>query len=166
MKKIATLFLVSMLLSPACLFGQTKKETTVKLEWHEQSFIHFYSPGYAVFVSKPDFLNIDNELLIGLFDEFAEKNDSIDLTDPFPYFKAEQKNLLWEKLMECASEGHMLILPTDSKKKLKNVVIIDEKRVDGISSIWECRDPRTNQLIFSRNPVNLGNTSSLNDTTP
>jgi hypothetical protein len=44
----------------------------------------------------------------------------------------------------------MLIIPHDSKKKLKNVLIVDDKTVQGSAgTIWECRDPRTSQLIFS-----------------
>ena len=148
MKKIATLFSVLTLFTSSPLFGQTRKETTVKLEWQEQSFIHFYAGKYSVYVSKPDFLNFENELLVGLFDEYADKNDSINLDDPFPGFKPEQKELLWNQLIRCAVEGRMLILPSDSKKKLKNVLIVDDKTLQA-SAVWECRDPKTNQVIFA-----------------
>ncbi len=165
MKKIATLLFVPMLFASGFVFAQIKTETTVKLEWHEQSFIHFYAPGYDVFVSKPEFMNFDNELLAGLFDEFADKNDSIDLTNPFPYFKTEQKNLLWKQLMTCTSEGNLLILPSDSKKKLKSVIIVRDTESAGMPGTWECRDPRTNQLIFAYNKTSIGSNSSANNTT-
>jgi hypothetical protein len=152
MKKIATLFSVLMLFTSSPLFSQTRKEATVKLEWQEQGFIHFYSSNYSVYVSKPDFLNFDNELLIGLFDEYSDKNDSINLDNPFPGFKTEQKDLLWGRLIHCAVTGKMLILSNDSKKKLKNVLIIDDRKVHGSGTeIWECRDPKTNQIIFAHN---------------
>jgi hypothetical protein len=118
MKKYATLFLVFMMFTSFSLFSQSPKETSVKLEWHEQGFVHFYSPGYSVYVSKPDFLNIQNELLVGLFDEYAQKEDSISLANPFSVFKSDQQSVLWDQLKACAAEGHMLILPVDSKKKL------------------------------------------------
>jgi hypothetical protein len=157
MKKYATLFLVVMLSTSSSLFGQTRKETTVKLEWQEQSFLHFYTGEYSVYISKPEFLDIQNELLVGLFDEFAQKEDSINLQNPFYAFKSEHQNILWSKLMECATEGHMLILPNDSKKKLKNVVIIDDKSVSGSAgTIWECRDPKANQAIFSHTITTIG----------
>ena len=108
-------------------------------------------------MSKPDFLNFQNDLLVGLFDEFAQKSDSINLRDPFSIFKIEHQNLLWSQLMECAADGNMLILPNDSKKKLKNVLIIDDTRFrDSAGSIWECRDPRTNQVIFAHNVAFFG----------
>ena len=152
MKKIATFFLVLMILTSSSLFSQTRKETTVKLEWQEQGFVHFYTAGYSVYVSKPDFLSFQNELLAGLFDEYADKNDSINLMDPFPIFKIEQRDLLWNQLMHCATEGQMLIIPNDSKKKLKNIIIIDDSSLrEKSGTIWECRDPRTNQIIFSHN---------------
>lgn len=156
MKKYATFFLVFMMFASASLFSQTRKETTVKLEWQEQSFVHFFTADYSVYVSKPDFLNFQNELLIGLFDEYADKNDSIDLKDPFPIFKPEHKDLLWNRLMHCAAEGQMLILPNDSRKKLKNVIIMDDtSHRERSGTIWECRDPRTNQVIFAHNvPLN------------
>lgn len=157
MKKSATFFLVLIMSASSSLFGQTRKETTVKLEWREQGFIHFYTNEYSVYVSKPDFLNFENELLVGLFEEFAQKNDSINLKDPFPIFKPEHQNLLWSQLMQCAKEGHMLILPADSKRKLKNVLIIDDTAVQGSAgTIWECRDPRTNQLIFAHSAASIG----------
>lgn len=150
MKKYATLFLVFMMFTSFSLFSQSPKETTVKLEWHEQGFVHFYSTDYDVYVSKPDFLNIRNELLVGLFDEYAQKEDSISLENPFSAFKYEQQDVLWAKLMECAADGHMLILPADSKKKLKNIVIIDGTRTYGKGmETWECRDPRNNRVIFA-----------------
>lgn len=152
MKKTATFFLVWLILTTSHLFSQTSRETTVKLEWEEQGFVHFYSENYAVFVSKPDFLSFQNELLAGLFDEYAEKSDSINLKDPFPIFKQEQKDLLWNQLMHCAADGQMLIFPNDSKRKLKTVLIIDDTRIPGGSgTIWECRDPKTNQVIFDHN---------------
>ncbi len=152
MKKITTFFLVLMMFTSSSLFSQTRKETTVKLEWQEQGFVHFYTAGYSVYVSKTDFLSFQNELLAGLFDEYADKNDSIDLTDPFPIFKIEQRDLLWNQLMHCAAEGRMLILPNDSKKKLKNVIIINDTSLrERAGTIWECRDPRTNRIIFSHN---------------
>lgn len=157
MKKYATLFSVLMISTSSFLFSQTRKETTVKLEWQEQGFLHFYTNEYSVYVSKPDFLNFQNELLVGLFDEFAQKSDSINLRDPFSIFKIEHQNLLWSQLMECAADGNMLILPNDSKKKLKNVLIIDDTRFrDSAGSIWECRDPRTNQVIFAHNVAFFG----------
>lgn len=150
MKKIATFFLVLMMFTSSSLFSQTRKETTVKLEWQEQGFVHFYTAGYSVYVSKPDFLSFQNELLAGLFDEYADKNDSINLMDPFSIFKIEQRDLLWNQLMHCAAEGQMLILPNDSKKKLKSILIIDDTSLrEKAGTIWECRDPRTNQVIFS-----------------
>jgi hypothetical protein len=152
MKKYATLFLVFMMFTSFSLFSQSPKETSVKLEWHEQGFVHFYSPGYSVYVSKPDFLNIQNELLVGLFDEYAQKEDSISLANPFSVFKSDQQSVLWDQLKACAAEGHMLILPVDSKKKLKNVVIIDGANTYGKGiETWECRDPRTNRVIFAHN---------------
>ena len=152
MKKIATFFLVLMISLSSSVFGQTRKETTVKLEWQEQGFIHFYSGDYSVYVSKPDFLNFDNELLVGLFDEYSDKNDSINLNNPFPEFKTEHQQQLWNQLVLCATEGRMLILPNDSKKKLKNVLIVDDRTVHGSGmEIWECRDPRNNQVIFAHN---------------
>lgn len=149
MKKYATLFLVFMMFASFSLFSQSLKETTVKLEWHEQSFVHFYSPNYSVYVSKPDFLSIQNELLAGIFDEYAQKEDSISLENPFSAFKSEQQDVLWGQLIECAADGHMLILPSDSKKKLKNVLIIDGTRNGKGTETWECRDPRTNRVIFA-----------------
>lgn len=150
MKKYATILLVLMILPFTVLYGQTRKETAVKLEWQEQTFIHFYTADYSVFVSKPEFLNFDNALLVGLFDEFADIKDSINLADPFSSFKTEQQQLLWNQLIQCATAGHMLIQPADSKKKLKNVLIVDDKSVMASSgSIWECRDPRTNKVIFA-----------------
>ena len=149
MKKYATLFLVFMMFASFSLFSQSPKETTVKLEWHEQGFVHFYSPDYAVYVSKPEFLNIRNELLAGIFDEYAQQEDSISLENPFSVFKPEQQDILWNQLMECAAEGHMLILPSDSKKKLKNVLIIDGTNNGKGTETWECLDPRTNRVIFA-----------------
>lgn len=138
-----------MLFTSSQLFGQTRKETTVKLEWQEQSFVHFYTGKYSIYVSKPDFLDFDNELLVGLFDEYSDKNDSINLNDPFPGFKTEHRDLLWGRLVHCAVAGKMLILPTNSKKKLKTVLIIDDRKAEGTGmEIWECRDPKTNQVIF------------------
>ncbi len=148
MKKNATFFLVLMILLSSSVFGQSRKETTVKLEWQEQGFVHFYNSNYSVYVSKPDFLNFNNELLIGLFDEYSDKTDSINLNDPFPAFKAEHKEVLWNQLIRCAVEGRMLILPNYSKKKLKNVLIVDDKTLQ-TSAVWECRDPKTNQVIFA-----------------
>ncbi len=157
MKKIATFFLVWMMFTSSSVFGQTRRETTVKLEWQEQGFVHFYTAGYSVYVSKSDFLSFQNELLAGLFDEYADKNDSINLMDPFPIFKMEQRDLLWNQLMHCAAEGQMLILPNDSKKKLKTVVIIDDTSLrERAVTIWECRDPRTNQIIFSHSMAFTG----------
>jgi len=157
MKKSATFFLVMMITASSSLFGQTRTETTVKLEWQEQGFLHFYTDEYSVFVSKPEFLDFQSELFAGIFDEFAQTKDSIDLNNPFPVFKAEQQNLLWSQLMHCAAEGHMLIIPNHSKKKLKNVVIIDDTSVRGSAgSIWECRDPRTNQVIFAHSVASFG----------
>ncbi|WP_343633274.1 hypothetical protein [Fluviicola sp.] len=151
MKKSATLFLVLMVFTSSSLFSQTRKETIVKLEWREQGFVHFYSPEYSVYVSKPEFLNIQNELLIGLFDEYAQNLDSISLENPFSAFKSDQQDLLWAQLKECATDGQMLILPTVSKKKLKNVVIVDETKVYGNGTeVWECRDPKTDRVIFAR----------------
>ncbi len=151
MKKYATLFFVFMMFTSFSLLSQSRKETTVKLEWHEQGFIHFYSPEYAVYVSKPEFLDMQNELLIGLFDEYAQKQDSISLEDPFSAFKSEQEDVLWAQLKECAADGHMLILPNVSKKKLKSVLIIDDTKVNGMSTaVWECRDPKNNHVIFAR----------------
>ncbi len=152
MKKIATLFLVFMLFASSSLFSQTRKETTVKLEWKEQGFVHFYTAEYSVYVSKPEFLDIQNELLVGMFDEYADQNDSINLKDPFFVFKFEQQTVLWDQLKECATAGHMLILPNDSRKKLKSVVIVDDTKVHGSGiEVWECRDSKTNQVIFARN---------------
>lgn len=151
MKKSATLFLVLMVFTPYSLFSQSRKETTVRLEWQEQGFVHFYSPEYSVYVSKPEFLNIRNELLVGLFDEYAQNKDSISLENPFSPFKSDQQDLLWAQLMECAADGHMLIVPNVSKKKLKNVVIVDDRKVYGSGTeVWECRDPKTNHVIFAR----------------
>lgn len=152
MKKIATFFLVLMMFTSSSLCSQTRKETTVKLEWQEQGFVHFYTAGYSVYVSKPDFLSFQNELLAGLFDEYADKNDSINLMDPFPIFKTEQRDLLWSQLMHCAAAGQMLIIPNDSKKKLKSIIIIDDTSLrEKAGTIWECLDPRTNHVIFSHN---------------
>lgn len=152
MKKYATLFLVFMMFTSFSLFSQSRTETTVKLEWHEQGFIHFYSTDYSVYVSKPEFLDIKNELLIGLFDEYAQKQDSINLENPFSSFKSEQQDVLWARLMECATDGQMLILPNVSKKKLKTILIIEDRKVYGSGTeIWECRDPRTNRVIFAHN---------------
>ncbi|WP_341901434.1 hypothetical protein [Fluviicola taffensis] len=151
MKKRATFFLVLLMSASSSLFGQTRKESTVKLEWKEQGFVHFYTAEYSVYVSKPEFLNIQNELLIGMFDEYADQNDSINLKNPFSVFKPEQQNLLWDQLKECATAGHMLILPNHSKKKLRSVVIFEDKDVSALGEIWECRDPKTNHLIFSHN---------------
>lgn len=149
MEKYATLFLVFMMFASFSLFSQSPNETTVKLEWHEQSFVHFYSPNYSVYVSKPDFLSIQNELLAGLFDEYAQKEDSISLENPFPAFKSEQQDVLWGQLKKCAGDGHMLILPSDSKKKLKNVLIIEDTNNEKGTETWECLDPRTNRVIFA-----------------
>ncbi|WP_430402118.1 hypothetical protein [Fluviicola sp.] len=152
MKKRATFFLVLLMSASSSLFGQTRKESTVKLEWKEQGFVHFYTAEYSVYVSKPEFLDIQNELLIGMFDEYADQNDSINLKDPFSVFKPEQQNLLWNQLKECATAGHMLILQNNSKRKLKNVVIIDDTKVHGNGiEVWECRDTKTNQVIFAHN---------------
>jgi|GEM_PF-4378750 len=151
MKKSATLFFVMMITASSSLFGQTRTETTVKLEWQEQGFLHFYTDEYSVFVSKPEFLDFQSELFAGIFDEFAQTKDSIDLNNPFPVFKTEQQNLLWSQLMHCAAEGHMLIIPYRSKKKLKSVIIFEDKSVPALGEIWECRDPKTNHLIFSHN---------------
>lgn len=157
MKKYATLFLVVMVSASSSVFSQTRKETTVKLEWQEQSFLHFYTDEYAVYVSKPDFLNLQNDLLVGLFDEFAENKDSMNLADPFSSFKTEYQNLLWNQLMQCAKDGHMLILPNDSKKKLKSILLVDNTSLRGnTGAIWECRDPRTNQLIFAHYTTTVG----------
>jgi hypothetical protein len=157
MKKYATLFLVVMVSASSSLFGQKRTETTVKLEWQEQGSLHFYTDEYSVFISKPEFLDFQSELFAGIFDEFSQTKDSIDLNNPFPVFKTEQQNLLWSQLMHCASEGHMLILPTNSKKKLKTVVIIDDKSVQGSAgTIWECRDPKTNQVIFAHSVASVG----------
>lgn len=157
MKKSATLFLVMMIAASSSLFGQTRTETTVKLEWQEQGFLHFYTDEYSVFVSKPEFLDFQSELFAGIFDEFAQTKDSINLNNPFPVFKTEQQNLLWSQLMHCAAEGQMLIIPYRSKKKLKNIVIIDDKSVQGSAgTIWECRDPRTNQVIFAHSIASVG----------
>ncbi|MGV3611135.1 MAG: hypothetical protein ACO1N0_09315 [Fluviicola sp.] len=158
MKKFATLFSVLMLLTSSALYGQIRKETTVRLEWQEQSFIHFYAGKYSVYVSKTDFLNFENELLVGLFDEYSDKNDSISLQDPFNGFKAAHKDLLWNQLIRCASEGKMLVIPNDSKKKLKNIVIIDSDPSQ-TDALWECRDPRDHVLIFSRHTPGIGNQS-------
>lgn len=151
MKKRATFFLVMMMSASSHLFGQTRTETTVKLEWQEQGFLHFYTDEYSVYVSKPEFLDFQSELFAGIFDEFAQTKDSIDLNDPFPVFKEEQQNLLWNQLMHCAAEGQMLIIPYNSKKKLKSIVIFEDKNVPALGEIWECRDPKTNQLIFAHN---------------
>ncbi|MNJ92101.1 hypothetical protein D3C87_97580 [compost metagenome] len=160
MKKYATILLVLMILPSANLFGQTRKETAVKLEWQEQTFIHFYTTDYSVFVSKPEFLSFNNDLLVGLFDEFADTQDSINLADPFSSFKTEQQQLLWSQLIQCATAGHMLIQPADSKKKLKNVLIVDDKSALANSgNLWECRDPKTNKVIFSHYTAYIGNQS-------
>lgn len=158
MKKYATILLVLMILPFTEVYGQTKKETAVKLEWQEQTFIHFYTADYSVFVSKPEFLNFNNDLLVGLFDEFADIQDSIHLEDPFSTFKPEHQQILWNQLIKCAASGHMLIQPADSKKKLKNVLIVDDKSLASNSgSLWECRDPRTNKVIFAHASAPVGN---------
>lgn len=150
MKKYATILLILMIFPSTMLFGQSRKETSVKLEWQEQTFIHFYTADYSVFVSKPEFLSFDNDLLVGLFDEFAGMQDSINLADPFSSFKTEQQQLLWSQLIQCAAAGHMLIQPKHSGKKLKSILIIDDKSLQASAgTLWECRDPKTNQVIFA-----------------
>ena len=42
MKKYATILVILMIFPSTLLFGQSRKETSVKLEWQEQTFIHFY----------------------------------------------------------------------------------------------------------------------------
>nr|WP_294861267.1 hypothetical protein [uncultured Fluviicola sp.] len=151
MKKSATFFLVVMLFTSSSILCQTEKEITVKLEWQEQTFFHFYSNEYDVYVGKPEFLDLKNELLAGLFDEFAQAKDSINLTDPFSSFKVEHQKMLWNRLTHCASEGHLLIFQNDSKRKLKTVVILDDNSTPALGDIWECRDPKNKTLIFSHN---------------
>jgi hypothetical protein len=154
MKKWTILFLV---LISANVFGQTRQETTVKLVWEEQAFFRFYSKEYSVYVSKPDFLNFDNELLIGLFAEFAQKQDSMNLENPFSTFTKEQQRLLWSQLIKCTMNGQLFIHPIHSNKRLKSVVIIDDKTVQGSAgTIWECRDPKTKQVIFSHSVASIG----------
>lgn len=153
MKTYVAILSVLMILPSTQVFGQTRKETSVKLEWQEQTFIHFYTADYSVFVSKPEFLNFNNDLLVGLFDEFADMQDSINLADPFSSFKTEQQQLLWSQLILCATTGHMLIQPARSGKKLKSVVIVDDTASQAnTGNTWECRDPKTKQVIFAHTP--------------
>jgi hypothetical protein len=151
MKKRATFFLVLVMFASFSVLGQTRKETTVKLEWEEQAFFHFYSNEYDLYVGKLEFLDLQNELLAGIFDEFAQTKDSINLKDPFSSFKLEHQQVLWNRLTHCASEGHLLIFQTDSKRKLKTIALLDDKSTPALGEIWECRDPKTNTLIFSHN---------------
>ncbi|AEA45498.1 hypothetical protein [Fluviicola taffensis] len=138
---------------------QTRTETTVKLKWEEQTFFHFYTSEYHVYVSKLEFLNLDNELLSGLFIEFAQSNDSMNLKNPFSTFKPNQQTILWNQLIKCTTNGHLLIQPINEEKKLKSVVILDDKSFPAIGEIWECRDSKTKKIIFSHSVASTGSPS-------